>query len=327
MTSPYDIEEIFPGDGAGTVRLPRAQTGSAPQGLALTLLADYTLSTRASLPSAAIVALLAESGVSHAGARAAISRLARRGVLEGVRQGRNSFYRLTAAAALALATGGKAIVSSAAGTKTWDQHWTLIAFSLPQDEVAQRRELRSRLRWLGYAPLYDGLWISPRDLTEHARTRLTRLAFGTMTVFRARHIDLGSAIGRDPLDAWDTTAIAEQYESFVRRWGPLPRRIRATRVTGAEAVRARTEVMDSYRRLPILDPQLPIPLLPPGWLREPARDLFIEIYDGLAAPAARHVRAVASRFTADSLAGIRAHTVADLLGGMSEVRQADESTA
>jgi phenylacetic acid degradation operon negative regulatory protein len=324
VPSPYDIEEIFPGDGAGTVRLPRWQAGNAPQGLAVTLLADYTLSTRASLPSAAIVALLAEAGVSHAGARAAISRLARRGVLEGSRQGRNSSYRLTAAAALVLSTGGRGIVSSAADTKTWDQQWTLIAFSLPRDEVTQRRELRSRLRWLGYAPLYDGLWVSPRDLIEHTRTQLTRLTFGTLTVFRARHVDLDSTIRRNPMDAWDTAAIARQYESFIEQWSPLPPRVHAARITGAEAVRARTEVMDSYRRLPILDPQLPMQLLPPGWLREPARNLFAEVYDGLAAPAQDYVRAVASRFTTDPLPGIRAHTVADLLSGLSDARDADE---
>ena len=47
MTSPYDIEEIFPGDATDPVRLPRRQTGNSPQGLAVTLLADYTLRTRA----------------------------------------------------------------------------------------------------------------------------------------------------------------------------------------------------------------------------------------------------------------------------------------
>ena len=74
MTSPYDIGEIFPDNAAEAVRLPRRQVGSSPQGLAVTLLADYTLRTRAWLPSAAIVALLTETGVSQAGARTAISR-------------------------------------------------------------------------------------------------------------------------------------------------------------------------------------------------------------------------------------------------------------
>jgi len=315
VTSPYDIEEIFPGDANDPVRLPRRQTGNSPQGLAVTLLADYTLRTRAWLPSAAIVALLAEAGVSQAGARTAISRLARRGVLEGSKRGRNSSYRLTPAAAEVLSTGGRAIISSAADTGGWDRQWTLVAFSLPQDEVTRRRGLRSRLRWLGFAPLYDGLWVSPHDLSGKARTQLTELAFGAVTVFRAWHVDLGTSIGRNPLDAWDTAAIAASYRSFIERWNPLLDRVRDTAITGAEAVRARTEVMDTYRRLPVLDPGLPLDLLPPGWLREPARELFAAVYDGLAATAEEHVRAVASRFTADSLADVGAHTVADLMGG------------
>ena len=312
MTSPYDIEEIFPEDAAGSVRLPRQQTGNSPQGLAVTLLADYTLQSRAWLPSAALVTLLGEAGVSPAGARTAISRLARRGVLEGRRHGRHSAYRLTAAAATFLSVGGSAIAAPAAA-RPWDGQWTLIAFSLPQEEGSLRRGLRSQLRWMGYAPLYDGLWISPHDLTEKARARLAELTLGTLTVFRARHVELDAAIRRNPLDAWDTAAIARNYESFVRHWRPTLSRTRAGEITGAEAVRTRTEVMDTYRRLPILDPQLPTTLLPPGWLREPARQLFTAVYDGLAEAAQDHVRAVAGR-PAD---GIRAHTVADLEAGLS----------
>jgi len=312
VTSPYDIDEIFPQDAA--VRLPRRQAGTSPQGLAVTLLADYTLRSRAWLPSAAIVALLAEAGVSQAGARTAISRLARRGVLESRREGRRSSYRLTPAAAGFLIVGGSAIVSPA-GTRPWDEHWTLIAFSLPQDEGALRRGLRSQLRWMGYAPLYDGLWISPHDLSEKTKARLAELTLGTLTVFRARHVELDAAIRRNPLDAWDTADIARQYESFIRRWSATLPRAAAGHITGAEAVRARTEVMDTYRRLPILDPQLPARLLPPGWLREPARDLFTAVYDGLAGVAEDHVRAVASRHAGGQIADVGAHTVADLATG------------
>jgi phenylacetic acid degradation operon negative regulatory protein len=307
VTSPYDIEEIFPEDA---LRLPRQQTGNSPQGLAVTLLADYTLQTRAWLPSAAIVALLAEAGVSQAGARTAISRLARRGVLEGHREGRHSSYRLTPAAAAFLAVGGSAIVSPA-GTEPWDERWTLIAFSLPQDEGTVRRGLRSQLRWMGYAPLYDGLWISPHELSEKTKARLAELTLGTLTVFRARHVELDAAVRRNPIDAWDTAGIARQYEAFIDRWSTTLPRTRAGRIAGADAVRARTEVMDTYRRLPILDPHLPLRLLPPGWLREPARDLFTAVYDGLAEPAQNHVREVAGRSS-----GIRAHTVTDLMSGL-----------
>ncbi|GIF02680.1 PaaX family transcriptional regulator [Actinoplanes siamensis] len=316
MTSPYDIEEIFPDDAADPVRLPRRQAGSSSQELAVTLLADYTLRTRAWMPSAAVVALLSESRVSTAAARAAISRLARRGVLEGRRDGRQSSYRLTVAAATFLAVGGSAIVSPADGDPPWDEHWTLVAFSLPQTESAQRRGLRAQLRWMGFAPLYDGLWVSPRDRTDKVRAQLAPFAPGAVTVFRARHVDVRAAGGRAPIDAWDTAAIAAEYESFVRRWSPTPPRMEAGEVAGAEAVRVRTDVMDTYRRLPILDPQLPGRLLPPGWLRGPARKLFVAIYDGLAETAEGHVRAVAARFAVAPPPGIRAHTVAQLAAGL-----------
>jgi phenylacetic acid degradation operon negative regulatory protein len=319
VTSPFDIEEIFPDDAAGSVRLPRRQAGSSPQGLAVTLLADYTLRTRAWLPSAAIVALLAESDVSHAGARAAISRLARRGVLEGSRQGRHSLYRLTEAAAVSLSVGGRWVIASMTEVEPWDGRWTLVAFSLPQERSVQRRALRDQLRWLGYAPLYDGLWVSPHRFTHTAKDQLAQLTLGAVTVFRARQIELDAMIGRDPLDAWDTEAIAGQYESFLRRWGALLPRIRSGDLRGAEAVRARTEVMDTYRRFPLLDPQLPLRLLPAGWLREPAAQVFAGVYDGLAEAAQGHVRAVAARFADGPPPGIEAHTVGDLLAGVRQV--------
>ncbi|MFI7432307.1 PaaX family transcriptional regulator [Micromonospora haikouensis] len=314
MASPFSIEEIYPDDGH-PLRLPRRQSGNSPQGVAVTLLADYTLRTRAALPSAAIVALLAEAGVSTAGARTAISRLARRGVLEGSRQGRRSAYRLSRAAAASLAAGGSWIVASTATAVPWDGCWTLVAFSLPQERSAQRRALRGRLRWLGYAPLYDGLWISPHELTPKARAQLAQLTPGAVTVFRGRQAAL-DAVGRAPVDAWDVDAISQHYQAFLRRWTPLLPRVRSGRLDGAAAVRARTEVMDTYRRFPTLDPQLPLDLLPQGWPRQRARELFAAVYDGLAEPAERHVRAVVARFADGAQPGVAAHTTVDLLAGV-----------
>ena len=168
---------------------------------------------------------------------------------------------------------------------------------------------------MGFAPLYDGLWVSPRRFSEQAREQLA--AFGpTMTVFRSRHVESEAGTGRSPLEAWDTTAIAGQYETFIATWRPALPRLHAGQITGPDAVRARTEIMDTYRRLPILDPGLPGRLLPPGWLREPARDLFVAIYDGLAQNAEDHVRAVAEACTDEPLSGIGAHTVAELAAGL-----------
>jgi phenylacetic acid degradation operon negative regulatory protein len=315
VAHPYEIEEILPEPASGSVRLPRRQAGNSPQGMAMTLIADYTARTRAWLPSASIVALLGEAGVSTAGARTAISRLGRRGVLEMSRDGRYSSYRLTQAAADELLNGGAWIAGFAAGADSWDGCWTLVAFSMPQEENGYRRALRDQLRWLGFALLFDGLWISPDALNPTVEDGLRTFGVGAMSIFRARHVDLASTSNRDPLDAWDVAAIARQYETFVKRWKPLLPRVRAGRITGAAAVRNRTEVMDTYRRFPFLDPQLPIELMPAGWPRARARELFVAIYDGLAEPAQEHVRAVVAQFTDAPDPGIRAHTTGDLSAG------------
>lgn len=311
MFSPFSIEEIFPDVSSTSVRLPRRQSGGSPQSLAVTLLADYTLHTRAWLPSAAIVTLLGEAGVNPAGARAAISRLARRGVLENRRRGRLSDYRLTRAAADSLLVGGRMIAAFGAGAAPWDGWWTLVAFSLPQEADADRRALRGTLRWWGYAPLYDGLWVSPHPLGEAMQAELLTLANGAMTVFRARHVEVEAVAGRAPIEAFDTAGLARRYESFIRRWRALVPRVRANAVTGAAAVRARTEIMDTYRRFPTLDPWLPVELMPNGRPRQDAREVFLAVYDGLAEPAQEHVRTVVARHAAGSEPDVRAHTMAE----------------
>jgi phenylacetic acid degradation operon negative regulatory protein len=311
VVSPYDIERMFPGDGEAA-RLPRRQAVSTAQNMAITLVADYTLRTRGWLPATAIVALLGASGVSSASARTAISRLSRRGVLECRRDGRHSFYRLTPAAASDLSAGGAWIAGFATQTGPWDGLWTLVAFSYPQHEHGERRALRNQLRWLGFAPLYDALWASPDALSPTVTDRLTATAQGAITVFRARHVDLATQADRNPIDAWDTAAIAIQYETFIRQWRPLRARVRAGRVTGVAAVRARTQIMEGYRRFPLIDPQLPIELMPARWPRSRAREVFGAVYDGLAAKAQDHVRAVVTAVDASLARYVRAHTTSQM---------------
>ena len=90
-----------------------ARTGpeTRPQHLLLTLLGDYWYQREGSIPSTALVGLLAEFDVTEQNARAALSRLARRGLLASVRQGRATRYRLTPQAHATLAEGTELVVS------------------------------------------------------------------------------------------------------------------------------------------------------------------------------------------------------------------------
>ncbi|MDI6106018.1 PaaX family transcriptional regulator C-terminal domain-containing protein [Actinoplanes sp. NEAU-A12] len=316
MVFPFQIEEIFPDVAAPSTSLPRRQTGSSPQGLAVTLMADYTLRNNAWLPVAALVTLLNEFGLTDAAARVAISRLARRGVLESRRHGRRSSYRLTAGAADELSGGGIWIADFAAEPESWDGSWTFVTFSMPKKATTQRNTLRVHLRWRGFAPLYDGVWVSPQPLSEQELAYLAPAASGAITVLRAQHIPLRTDADLSPVHAWDLAAIGGLYDAFVREWEPLLPSIAGGGVTGADAVRARTEVMDTYRRFPMIDPELPTKLMPPGWARGRAREVFAAVYDGLAQPAQEYVRAIAAEITDGARLDIQAHTIAEIHAGI-----------
>ena len=242
-----------------------------PPRLLLTLLGDYWWQRTEPLPSAAIVALLAEFGVSDSAARAALSRLTRNGLLVTSRSGRRTFVRLSARAPPTCSTTARGASSpSAAAPRRGTGMWSLVAFSIPEEHRAARDELRKALRWLGFAPLYDGLWVSPRDHAErgdgaaegarhHHRDRVPR--------HRAAAPRGGERAGLPPTSrpapgTWP--GCASGTRSSPRSPACCATRPRPARSASMDALVARTRVMNEWRAFPAMDPDLPDELLPAG---------------------------------------------------------------
>ncbi|MEJ3747974.1 PaaX family transcriptional regulator C-terminal domain-containing protein [Actinomycetes bacterium KLBMP 9797] len=293
--------------GSPPAELPRVQAGGSPQHLLLTLLGDYWYGQRAPLPSAALVALLGEFGITEVSARAALSRLARRGLLEQSKTGRRTSYALSARAAEVLTEGRGHILSFGTDGAEWTGRWTVAAFSVPEDDRAQRHALRTRLGWYGFAPLYDGLWVSPHERIAEVTAILTELGIDRATVFTAELAEGGPA-GGHPIHAWDLDALRAEYDRLLAAYEPVRERWRAGQIGTAEALVARTAVMDDWRTMPTLDPELPTALLPPHWPRARARELFIELYDGLAGLAEQRVVQVVAEHDPELGALVRGHT-------------------
>jgi phenylacetic acid degradation operon negative regulatory protein len=297
-------------DDDPSVQLPRTQAGSQPQHLLLTLLGDYFLDSSEYIPSASLVSLLEEFGITSAGSRAALSRLSRRGLLASSKTGRNTYYRLTPRAAEFLQEGAQHILSFGAAERPWSGSWTIVAFSVPEEQRQSRPVLRTRLRWLGYAPLYDGLWISPHPPTDDIATVLDELQTPASTVFVGEVRDRVGA--NPPLSAWDLDELRRVYTDFVQEFTELRLRVRNGDVGAAEGLVARTTIMDRWRNMPNLDPELPIALLPKDWPRDEARALFVDVYDGLGSLAEMRVRQILAEFSAP-LSAIAAHHTTELL--------------
>jgi phenylacetic acid degradation operon negative regulatory protein len=287
----------------------RPSIGTQPQRLLTTLLGEYWYRHGEHIPSAALVRLLEDFGVTAVGARAALSRLARRGVLESSRVGRNTFYGLTRDASVLVQDAFRRVLAFGERRQTWDGQWTIAAFSVPEEQRDVRHAVRNRLRWLGFAPLYDGMWVTPRPAMEAAARDLADLNVTAATVLTTDvdHTVLGS---RSPLDAWDLSAVQAGYDEFIEGHLDLLAAARRGDVDPVAALIARTSVLDEWRAFPANDPDLPVILLPARWPRGRAREVFAEIYNALAPAAVARVREVVTQSAPDRAASVGHHLAA-----------------
>lgn len=294
--------------------MPRSRAGAKPQHLLITLLGDYWIDSNQQLPSAGLVDLLAEFGISPTSARAALGRLARRGLLQSSKSGRRTFYGLTPLAIRVLTEGLARILSfGTEPSEPWDGTWLVMVFSIPEEQRDLRHALRSRLRWQGFAPLYDGVWVSPRSNSSAVKSIVSDLGIEVATVLRSSALYPSADRAGHPLSAWDLDELRKTYDSLIDKYSPLLERIRLGQVTAAEALVARTSVMDTWRQFPNLDPEVPSDALPDGWPRQRSREIFVQVYDGLGPLAEMRVQQIFSRYEPGIARSARHHTVASTM--------------
>ncbi|GGI04157.1 PaaX family transcriptional regulator [Egicoccus halophilus] len=271
---------------------PRALGRARSQRLLVTLLGDYWRRGRAPLPSAGLVRVLEAFDIAPANARATLSRLTQRGLLERTKEGRRTSYAPTERSLQLLERGAERIFAIEQ-QPPWDGTWTLVAFSLPLDDGDLRRLLRARLRWLTFWPIYDATWVTPHDRVQAVRDQLAELDISDALVLRSREVELFED-GRARLQAaWQLDDLAIAYQGYLQRYQPLHERARRGGVSPAEALVQRTELVDDWRRLVRDDPDLPATFLPDGFPRGVARQVFLTTYAALAGPAAEQFERLA----------------------------------
>jgi len=260
------------------VDAPRVQSGPSPQHLLSTVLGEYLDSTEPELPSTTVVAVLGEFGISPASARAALSRLTRRGIVAA--RGRPPVYSLTPPTIARHRSTMHRFLAFGAAPRPWDGTWLGVAYSLPESRQAQRHAVRKRLGELGFVRLYDSTWISPDGDAGPVRGAMGEILGGVpgarWSVLHVRFDD-----ETDPAAAYDLTGLALAYRRFVDEHVALRAATRAGRVGAAEALVARTTLMDAWRSFALTDPDLPPHLLPDPWPRQEARELFLEVHTAL----------------------------------------------
>ncbi len=290
------------------VGVPRAQAGPTPQHLLTTLLGEYLDSSDADLPSMAVVAILGEFGISESSARAALSRLTKRGLIAVRGSGRPPVYHLTPAAIARHRSRMDHFLSFGARPPQWTGEWVTVSFSVPQSGQGQapRHAVRKALGSLGFARLYDSVWIRPGSdsgpVTRALHDVLDGVEGSRWSVTRARFEEEAGPHG--PAAAYDLAGLAAAYEGFIARYSDLRVAVRNGEVDAARALVARTSVMDSWRKFPDIDPNLPEHLLPEPWPCQAARTLMLEIHSALGSLAEARLVQVATPYWPDAASWI-----------------------
>ena len=254
-------------------QLRRRSVGApAARSVLLTVLGEYVMPRRDALWQETLIDALGTLGYKPQAARQALARSVTAGWLRTERVGRRSRVELTAETSAMLESGARRIYAFGSPWE-WDGRWLVVVLRVPEERRDVRHQARTQLAWAGFGSLGGGLWISPHaEREEELRGLSGEGSAAELLSLRAEFGSLG-----DPRkiveEAWDLDAVSAAYTTFIDDFAR--RRPR----TPAAVFAAQTMLVHEWRKFPFLDPDLPAEMLPAGWPREPAHDLFTDRHD------------------------------------------------
>ncbi len=204
-----------------------------------------------------IIAACAAVDLSESRVRTAVSRLVAADRIEGAKDGRRSFYRLTPQAEDEFRRAARLIYSRPRAEPL--RGWHLVA--LPQGPG--REALVARLTRLRFGMADPYLAILP--------DRGGSLPPLGAPHFRATTDDDLTEMARA---AWPLEALADRMERFIAGFAPLD----GLRCTPDEALGLRLLLVHVFRDIALADPALPLGMLPEGWKGPAVRALFAKLY-------------------------------------------------
>jgi phenylacetic acid degradation operon negative regulatory protein len=231
------------------------------------VLGEYVLPRPQGVWQETLVAALVSVGYTQQAARQALARSTRDGWLVAERRGRRARMTLGGGTAELLRTGAERIYSFGQPSQ-WDGRWLVVVLRVPEERRAVRHQLRSRLAWTGLGSLGGGVWLTPH--VEREGELAAAINDEPAAEARSFRAELGSMGDPQALiaDAWDLDKVRAQYEAFIDDFA----RVRA--LTLEACFRQQTLLVHAWRKFPFLDPDLPAELLPGGWPRRRAHELF-----------------------------------------------------
>jgi phenylacetic acid degradation operon negative regulatory protein len=249
--------------------------GPSARAMLFTVLGEYLRDPQSAAWTNTLVAALGELGFAEAGARRALSRAADADWIAARRYGRRIRWSPTPTAVRHFAESAAEAYQRRRQVESWDGQWLVLTTSVPESQRALRHKLRTQLRWAGFGPLGQGVWVSPaRRSRSQVGPLLKELGLTSNVVSFIGELGPVGSEYEVVHDAWDLSALSHDYRDFVRYLQHLPE----DGTSGDLFVRL-TRIVHRWRQFILKDPALPGELLPAGWIGHQARALFYERHD------------------------------------------------
>lgn len=286
--------------------LPRDIGSDSAQRSIMTLLGELWPAGEAPwVPSAAIVELTSALGCSEVAARGALSRMQRKGALSMSREGRRTLYKLDDEVSKSIPVSELVTLGFGSGDHEWDGEWTVVVYSLPESQRERRPVVREWLRWLGFGPIRDGVWVSPRSDFELTKRVVANLLPEDGVLMRCTDL-LGTV---DYEEVWSLSEVRSSYNAFIDEFQKYVFALREGTISPIEGLQLWFNVLAKWRAFPAIDPDLPRGALPPDWPQREARRLFVTIYDESALLAELAVRSILEKYSPEAADSARVLSV------------------
>jgi phenylacetic acid degradation operon negative regulatory protein len=242
-----------------------AGTGGV-RGLLITVLGDYVRPTGQPAPTSAFIDALGRVDVEEMACRQALIRASADGWLIPIRARRYTLWQLSPAFEQFLQLGAERIFGFTATQPEWDQRWLVVLARIPESNRAGRHLVRTRLGWGGFGNPTPGVWVS----THTDRVPEAEFVLAEAGVREDAHIFISEYIPGGELStlvsqAWDLDEVQRGYQDFIGTF---------TRPPASDPLVRVTQLVHTWRGLALIDPALPVELLPRNWIGSRAAKLF-----------------------------------------------------
>ena len=253
---------------------PRRENGTASaRSVLLTVLGEFVHPRHSSVWTATLLEALGVLDIEEKAARQALTRTAGEGLLSPSRHGRRVLWELTPAGRDLLEEGTARIYGFLRDPRPWDGRWLVLSVPIPEAQRRLRHRLRTRLTWLGLGSPISGIWLTPdADKADAVEEVVRDLGLdGQAFAWVGTTAGIGDE-SRMLSQTWDLADVERRYHHFLDEF--------EARETGspAEVFAAQVELVQTWRRFPGLDPELPVELLDHGWPGVRAADVFHRLH-------------------------------------------------